>query len=207
MSLLPNQTTISPSTFFFALSGAGPGNNVSSFNTASISSLTVSSINGAVPGGGSISSFTTASISSLNFSTSLMTVYNNLGNNFSSAELIDVQAVNGYQYKFYAFGVPVQAMPVFQLSQSRSGLGNVTLGGDIGIGGIYLFGNASTDTFAQNSYITHNEGTSTLVITNNTTGVNISSPVLSLNSNTIISYGTTSTITFAQLISSVQGHS
>jgi hypothetical protein len=46
MSLLTNQTTISPSNYFFALSGAGPGpgSNVSSFNTLTTSSFTVSTI-------------------------------------------------------------------------------------------------------------------------------------------------------------------
>jgi len=44
MSLLPNQTNVSPSTFFFALSGAGPGSTISSFNTLTTSTFTVSSI-------------------------------------------------------------------------------------------------------------------------------------------------------------------
>jgi hypothetical protein len=44
MSLLPNQTNVSPSTFFFALSGAGPGSTISSFNTLTTSTFTVSTI-------------------------------------------------------------------------------------------------------------------------------------------------------------------
>jgi len=181
------------------------GGGVSTFATASISSLTVSSINGAVPGGGSISSFTTASISSLNVSSVQMPVVINPGFGFLAAEFLDIQQVSGYLYSPQQFQITIPSMPIFQLSQTRTGLGGATLGGDVGMGGIYLFG--GTSSFTKNSFITHNSTTSGLVIANATTGVNISSPALTLNSNTVIGYGTTSTITFAQLISSVQGHS
>jgi len=209
MSLLPNQTTISPSTFFFAPSGSSSGSNVSSFNTASISSLTVSSINNNVNFTGNITcqsgSFNNgATIPTLNTSTVQMPVAINVGNNFAAEEFLDVQQVVGYLYSPQLFPIEIPKMPIFQLFQTGNG-GNATLGGDVGMGGIYLFG--GTNSYTKNSFITHNSTTSTLVIANTTTGVNISSPALALNSNTVMGYGTTSTITFAQLISSVQGHS
>jgi len=209
-SYIPLATNVSATQPLFAPlgSGGGPGQTVSSFTTASISSLNVSSINNDVHVTGNLTSqsgsFNGAVTSTFNASSIDMPVVINVGNNFVAEEFLNVQQVVGYSYSPQLFPIDVPKMPVFQLFQSGNG-GNATLGGDIGMGGIYLFG--ATNSYTKNSFITHNSTTSTLVITNATTGVNISSPVLSLNSNTLISYGTASTITVAQLISSVQGHS
>ena len=68
MSALFNQTNINASTAFFETIGSGTM-PISSFTTLSASSFTVSSINGAVPGGGSaVSTFTNLNTSTLTVS-------------------------------------------------------------------------------------------------------------------------------------------
>jgi len=226
MSLLANQTNVSPSNYFFALSGAGPGSNVSSFNTLTTSTFTVSTI--VNPNGESkilmdkitnglhgitvstlgqviVTASTAITLFSPNYTEIIAgRIPDEFGNLSLQASTISIQ-------RNISSGTIIVPTNIVSLgcgvltnfsSMTISSINTNGLSGNNASVSSVTVSSITVDTPA--SYISHNSAASTLVLANTENGVSVVAPAFRMSANTNLTDGV-STITFAQLLSSVRG--
>jgi hypothetical protein len=148
MSILGNQTFVNKTRDFWfpiqsTIGTGGGGSVVSSFQTASVSSLTVSSINDAAPGGGGggeTSTFQEAYVNNLfvssvngvliNPSPTLLGYDVRFGLSTTSSEgSVDINFDKPYEAQFFAWVTPAQQLfsPELCYVQQKNGLSNFTV--------------------------------------------------------------------------------
>jgi hypothetical protein len=231
-SYIPLATNVSPTQPLFAPlgSGGGPGQTVSSFNNLTTSTLIVSSISNAA--GDSLIQMNAPNFDSVRISTAggFSVVAATAATIFSP---LLTQIIAGRTDD--PFGKIALQASTIQILRNVSSLVQVpttivSLGGDVlqgfssltvssingaapnGGSAVSSFNTASVSSLTVSSitvdtpttYISHNRAASTLVLANTENGVNIIGPSLNMSANTNLSDGVSS-ITFAQLISSVRG--